>query len=467
MARQVVTLMLVSLYGGCGHQPSPTPETPARMASKKAPAKTHGGAGKELTPQVCISLRCEPLNEKTILRLRSSNQGAAFLRLGVKESGLRPAIRARCAHALAMVGLARILAADLLSVDETTRHKISPVLVDKLLDAMKGDQPGKTMTTRITAKDALFELRAVLQPALRGRVDRELIRWIMAKFPTRDAGDNSTEKIIKTIGIKAGPVLVEALGDATSHPLAISLLLRSVATQEDRDAAAKRLVALAKARPKIDAKIFEALGRVGSVHALDYLAPLARRGDLYQRVYALRAMQLFPHVRSLPTAQAVAADESLKKKFLLVRQEGFNLLAKIPDAKALDALAGFMEHKNEAVRYTAMDGMINGFKVKGLPRLLERISLRYAYKEADLEDLVVSYIVDLGPRGLPAVRKGLASRRWPSRLVAVRVLARIGKKQDISALSRHFADRTRIKGWGGKTIGSQARVAAGRIQGRK
>ena len=409
---------------------------------------------------------CE-VTKKKIDIWKQSDKGAAKLRACVRDTGQTMSIRLECSQALAEMGLVYYLSKDLNEINLSDKKKITADLAGKLVASMKGSNLKETTKIKIQAKDALFSIRGMLNAKQRDEVDREVVRWILGDSKERNQGDHSGEKIIKTAKSVAGPILAEAIDQGGTQPLAIAFLLREVGGQLDRDSAAKKLVILAKKEKKPTARTLEALGRVGSIYAVDHLMNVAQQGDVAARVFALRALQLWPNARALEVAKSLAADDTLTNKKAFIRQEAFNLLSIIPDPKALDILVGFLEHQNEDLRYTAMHRIIEGFRIKGLPKLLEGLSISYTYKKSDLIDYVVSYIADLGAKALPSILAGLGSKNWMTRLVCVEVLAKIGTKKDLVALEKLVNDTTKIKGWEKATIGSEARAAANKIRSRK
>ena len=411
---------------------------------------------------------CEVTKEKIDI-WKQSDKGAAKLRACVRDDGQTMGIRTECAQALAGMGLVYFLSKDLNEVNASDKKQITVDLAKKLVATMKGSNPKETNNVKLEAKDALFSIRDMLNAQQRDEIDREVVGWILGDYAKRREGDHGAEKIIRAATKVAGPLLAAAIDQGGTPPLAVAVLINKSGSKEDRDAAAKKLVVMAKKEKKLSAFTLKALGLVNSVHAMDYLLGLAQKGDLQTRTFALRALQITPNVRTLKVARTIAADGSLKGKEekLIVREEAFNLLALIKDDKALDILLGFLEDADKDIRYTAMHRIIVGFKVKGLPKLLERLSISYTYERSDLADLVVSYITDLGAKALPPTQAGLNSKNWMARLVCIQVLAKIGTKKDLGALAKLVNDTTKIKGWDKATIGSEAKAAANKIRSRK
>jgi len=162
----------------------------------------------------------------------------------------------------------------------------------------------------------------------------------------------------------------------------------------------------------------------------------------------------------VPLAKAIAGDVKLKDRKAVLRDDAFTLLERIKDKSSLEALLGFLSDKDDRVRYRAVEGIIAGFGADGLTKLLEGLPPGYTYKKEDVEDFIEKDIIAIGPRALEPMRAMLGSQNPVARLVAARVLGRVGTKEDIPALRKLAADKTRIKGWPkGATVGSEARAA--------
>ncbi len=263
------------------------------------------------------------------------------------------------------------------------------------------------------------------------------------------------------------PGLVRAMERNAQLPF-VARMLRQHADQQHRDQGARALVRLARKQDPVSPTTFEALGRVGSLHAVDLLLSIARSNNklLQIRVWAMRALGLYPHPRQIPAARALAGDASLKGQAAIVRDEAFSLLEKIDHPKSLEALLSFLSDTNPMVRYRAVEGVLDGFKVRGLAPLLKRLPTSVRYKREDLKDFVEQYIVGLGPAALPALRAALSSKSWIARLVAARTLGRLGTVKDLAPLAPLARDRTRVPGWGKATVGAEASAAAASIKKR-
>lgn len=418
-------------------------------------------------------LACEVTSEK-IQTWKRSVKGAAKLRACVRDTGQKLPIRVEAAVALAELGVYAHLAEDIKSLEAKDRKRLMDALIKSLIRKMEGTNPKASTQVQLQAKDALFSLRGVADEASRRTVDDKVVRWVLGDWRKRNTGEHSSEKIIKTVGQPAGAIIAEVIDRGGAPLVACATLLRKVGSQGARDLAAQKLVALAKKEKPPRVQTYHALGKVGSLKAVAHLEQVAREAAFETRTWALRALQLFPHVGVVETMKSIAGDTSLTDDKALLRDEAFTVLEKIDDPKSLDALASFLDSDEKdkdtakTVRYRAAEAILAGFEEKGLTKLLENLPSRYSYDKRDLEDFIEKDIRRLGAKALPALRAALDSKSWVARLIAARVLGEIGTKADVAALEKLSGDRTRLKGWdGGATLGSEAGAALQKIKARK
>jgi hypothetical protein len=425
-----------------------------------------------LASLAALGLGCEVTSQKISVWKQSEN-GAPKLRAAVRDNKQKIPIRVEAAEALCDNGLFAPLAEDFKAVaaaSEQDAKQIMTDLVKRLLDKMKGANPKTTSKVQIQAKDSLFSLRDNADEATRKSVDEELLRWILLDFRERSTGEHSADKVIAAVGTRAGPLLAEQLGADPALVVPLATHLRSVGDATARDAGAVKLIELAKQQtdPEALPKTLEALGKVGSLKAVVYLAEIAKKGDLNQRRLALRALALFPHASVVALAKGVAADGTLKGEEAELRDDAFALLEKIDDPSSLDALVSLATSKEDKVRYQAVEATVAGFKEKGLTKLLEALPSSYTFKKQDVKDFIEDDIVKLGKSAVPSMRKALESQSWIAKVVAIHVLGRLGTKEDVAALEKLASDQTKLRGWeAGATVGIEAKAAAQMIQSRK
>jgi HEAT repeat protein len=416
-----------------------------------------------LTLAVLMLLGCDVTSEK-IVRWKESSNGAPKLRAAMRDAKQKIAIRVEAAEALCELGLFQPLSEDIKTLSGPDREKVMEDVIGRLLTKMRGSNPKATTRLQLQGKDALFSLREFATGKKRDGLDEEVGRWILTDWQNRNGGEHSGDKIISAMGAVAGPLLVEALSQSPTLVLAFATQLRKVGDEAARDAGAIKLVELAQKESPPSEQTLQALGTVGSLKALAYLQELAFKGELDLRRQALLAMALYPHASMIGLAKKMVADTSLKGDLAILRDEAFTLLEKMKDPQALDALASFLESKDDKVRYRAVEAILSGFKDKGLTKLLQALPSGYTYKKQDFIDFIENDIVELGGSALGPLREALQSTSWIARLIAVRVLAKKGSKADLGALEKLTTDSTKLRGWeAGATLGSEAKAAAERI----
>lgn len=434
----------------------------AHPRSRRAAAALHAGIA-----LLTLLAACEVTSEK-IARWKQSDKGAAKIRAALRDTSQKLAIRAEAAEALGEMSLFDPLAEDLKAVSEPDRKQIMDELSKRLLGQMKGSNPKSTSKMQLQAKDTLFSIRGLAEEPLRRTLDEEVVRWILGDWGNRSSGEHSADKVAKAIGARAAALIAEQLGGDAALVVIFATLLREIGDQAARDTGADRLVELAKRQTPTPEQTFLALGKVGSQKALAYLGQVAQKGAVDQRVWALQAMAHHPHPSLIPIAKAIAGDSSLKDDAARVRDEAFTVLEKIDDPQSLDALIGFLSSKEEKVRYRVVEAVVEGFKAKGLTKLLESLPPGYTYKKEDLKDYIEDDIVKLGASALPPLRQALLSKSWIARLIAVHGLAQIGTSEDLAGLQKLTSDATKLRGWeGGATLGSEATAAVEKLKSRK
>jgi HEAT repeat protein len=409
---------------------------------------------------------CEVTSEK-IARWKQSDKGAAKIRAALRDTGQKLSIRAEAAEALGEMSLFEPLGEDLKAVTEQDRKQIMDELSKRLLAQMKGSNPKSTNKVQLQAKDTLFAIRGLAEEPIRRTLDDEVVRWILGDWGNRSSGEHSADKVVKTIGGRAASLIAEQIGGEPPLVVTFAILLREIGDQGARDLGAERLVELARRQTPVAEQTFLALGKVGSLKALAHLAGVAQKAPTDQRVWALQAMAHHPHPSVIPVAKGIASDASLKDDDARVRDEAFTLLEKIDDPQSLDALLGLLSSNEEKVRYRVVEAVVEGFKAKGLTKLLESLPPGYTYKKDDLKDFIEDDIAKLGASALPPLRQALASKSWIARLIAVHVLAQVGTSEDLAGLQKLTSDVTKLRGWDGATLGSEATAAVEKLKSRK
>lgn len=411
---------------------------------------------------------CEVTSEK-IQRWKSTQKGPDKLRSAVSDDKLELGLRVEAAEALTDIGLVEPLADELRGLEEADRAKLGQRIVDVLQERLLAGQATEAGRGQLKAKDALFGLRGGLGPDQRARVDEMLLRWLAGDWGRRSLGEHSGDKVASAAPASlAGPILAEAVAGKPELVVILAEQLRQVGRPEDRERGAAKLIDLARRQKPVAELTLEALGKVGAAASRAFLLQLGsnERAPSEERAKALQSLSLDPNPAVIATVGELAADP---KQPDAVRSAAFEVLEVIPAARAAEVLGQIVARdKKEVVRYRSAEALVRCCKAAGVAKLLESLPTEYSYAPADVADFLEADIKKLGEAVLPVLRQALSAPSWIARLVAVRVLADIGKSEDRARLEPLVADKTRLKGWdAAATIGAQAQAAAKRIGERK
>lgn len=420
----------------------------------------------------CIGLlltaaACEVTSDKIQL-WKTTQKGPGKLMAAVGDTGLELKLRSEAAIALVDIDRAQPLAADLHKLPSADRNRIADAVADRLLVRVSGasDQPAG-QRAGLRAKDALFALRASLGDDERAVVDDALVRWLLEDWKGRSGGEHSGPKVIRAIGRPAAALLLERVAADPQVVVIIAGLLKEVGTGAERDKAAERLFERSGGQQGATEATLEALGRLGSASARVLLIGLAEKRSTPEevRVAALLALAHDPHASSVDRLAALAGSVGAPKA---VRGAAFEALEVIQsDATAAKIGRIVARDRDETVRYRAAEAVVSCCGAQGVAVLLQSLPTRYGYARADVEDLLEKDIKELGSRAAPALRQALASSSWIARVIAVRLLAELGDRQDIQSIEKLAEDRAKLNGWGSDaTVGSEAQIALKRLRGR-
>ena len=408
-----------------------------------------------------LALGCEVTAEK-IQVWKNSENGAPKLRAAVRDESQPTEIRVLAGTALAELGHFEPLREDLRSLEGKDRAAVVGRFTARQLERMRGASPQATSELQIHAKDTLFALREVLEPNKRGEVLDEGVRWVLSDWSARRRGEHSGEKIVIARGPAAGPELVRRLAADVEVVGHLAQLLAKVGRTVDRDAGGVRLVTLAKQTPHPE--ILRAIATLGTASGRDYLLSLARgRRPAPVRAAALEALSLSPDPALVAPVAKIAADD---KEIGDLREWAFAVLERIQGGPTLEALGRLMAAKDEMVRYRAVEAAVKCCAAKGVAKLLGALPSRYAYPEQDVKDYIEKDVSEVGSSALPVLREALTSESWLARVVAIRLLARMGVEEDLPRLENLVNDSTRLSGWASRTVGAEARAAVDRLRKR-
>jgi hypothetical protein len=412
---------------------------------------------------------CEVTPEK-IQGWKGVESGPRKLRDAVRNESLKPEIRSLAAEALVDLALQDDLAQDVRELKPASQVSLLTTLVPRLIQTAKGADPAAPPSRKQrNAKDALFLLRDAAQGAQRGTIDTALVEWCTTDLTGRQtAGGHATAKILKAIGPKAGPALVNLLRQPGPDFDLAARLLGQIGDEPTRNQAGELLIALARKEKPIKDATLEALGRVGGAAVVKFLGDIVdkARENEEDAKRALLALQLAPRSEALPVALRAAQNRKFKDT---VRHEGLELMRRIGGKAAGEAAAPVIDDPDAILGWHAFEVVMATLKVDGIRVGFEKLQLRHLAKKDDLPDFLVKHVKDhAGAAGRPALAAELGSKNPAARLAAIICLSELGTADDAPALERVAADSMKIRGWAGNpTIGAQARSAVERLRQKR
>ena len=397
---------------------------------------------------------CSKASHDNVEKWRNTEEGPGRLAKAVADADVDMDIRAHAAEALISLGkvgdVKPIVAEMSPEVRDAFFTKLTPKLwaVAKILEA---DQA--PVSKQVRAKDALFELRQLAEGVRRDEIDNYLLDWLtLGNFYDERAGmgDNTGEKIIRAIGIKAGPKMVQLGQD----------LLKN------QDQGAKGLVPISKTT-------LEGIAFTGAPEAVLFLTEIGSQPQKQEglQVHAMTALYtayivtkddprpdilgLVPH---LDRFKKIAFAEDMPGENVNISYE---LIAAVPAPACLQPLVYLATHRQFVLRLRAIDfGMRCGGPEAIVP-LAEALP-DGEYQQGLIEKYFVKKIDDGAlPRAAEAARTLLGSRAWVARYVGIEILARAGNKADVPKLRALGGDKARIRGfWGAPDQGDAKKKAA-------
>ncbi|MFH1131264.1 MAG: HEAT repeat domain-containing protein [Pseudomonadota bacterium] len=399
------------------------------------------------------------VSSNDIAKWKETEKGPRKIRAAIRDKRQRFEIRTEAAMAMLELKLYGPLGDDLEAVGGD-REKISGVLVGQLKDRMNDDSVSPK--AQQTAKDALFGLLPALRGKMRQTSEEALLRWVVADWEGRRFGEHSATKIVQSIGRNAGPILAESLTNDPKSVHVLADLLGQIGSESDRDIGASKLLELAKT--KNTENVFRALGQVGSPKARAYLLQVAENGSERHRIWALLALKMKPHAFAVRLAGKLAGDPFVSAA---IRSAAIEVLEAFDSKDSAQALALLLEDKDKTVRYRAVEALVICCKAMGVAKVLRGLPGKYGYKKEDVVDFVEGDIAKIGKDALIPLRAALMYENWIARVVAVRLLGRLGDKEDLPAMGRLVYDVTQLRGWGGRaTVGSETRIAVAELKKR-
>ncbi len=391
---------------------------------------------------------CEKVSHDSIEKWQRTEKGPAKL-LDVLQSDKSAELRAHAAQVLIRLQKVDEVTTVLGSASDSDRDRIVTALIPRLVK--DSEITGKmTMPTseQSQAKDALFEIRQLASDSSRAEIDGYLVRWLTGGFYEGRAkvGRNSGKKVIREIGLGAGPSLVE---------LAQVIL----ASPEDADGKF----------PRVGDELLGALAFCGHPDALNLLLNLAEKKQrdpslskramnaLYQAVLKPVGIEPLPSERLRPVAsrlEAIAKNESLGAR---LANDAVDLLAAIGMPDCLEPFVSIVSypHSSEAFRYIGTQRGIRCGGVDAIVPITEAMPTTVSYPRQILNKYLWREIAALPARNVVAERARLLldSDSWVARITGIELLGMLKLKESASEDAKKIAklakDRTKLRKWYG------------------
>ncbi len=407
---------------------------------------------------VCAMLlltACDSASHDNVEKWRNTQEGPSHLTKALNDSSVDLGVRAHAAEALISLGEVDAVKPIVGQMSPEVRDAFFTQLTPRLWAVAKIVEADQApVSKQIRAKDGLFELRQLAEGPRRDEIDNDLLDWLTAGdfYDERSsAGDNTGEKIVRAIGIKAGPKMVQVGQDILKNA----------------DQGKKGILPLSKIT-------LEGIAFTGAPEAVLFLIEVGEQPQLQDglQVQAMTALYtayivtkdeprpdilgLVPHLDRL---KKIAFSEDMPGENINIAYE---LIAAVPAPACLQPLVYLATHRQFILRLRAIDfGMRCGGPdaivplAEALPDddYQQGIIEKYFVKKIDEEKL---------PRAAEAARTLLGSRSWVGRFVGIEILARAGSKADVAKLRALAGDKTKIRGY----WGPQDDSAAGNKKGK-
>jgi hypothetical protein len=397
---------------------------------------------------VALSSACDKASHENIDKWRNTEKGPAKLESALRDSGLDMDLRAHAAEALVGLGMVDKVKPVVASMSAGDRARFFQKVTPRLWDAAKtSDADQAPVGKQLRAKDGLFILRSFAEGAERDAIDQNLLDWLTAGgyYEQRaPLGDVSGEQIIRAIGVKAGPKMVQLGQDLV---------------KQQKEAREKGQILI------IGKNTLRGIAFTGAPEAVGFLIELASTSHPQEnlQVEAMFALDhayvqtqdepkvdplgLAPHAQRL---EKLALDESAPGEVVNIAYE---LLVRVPAPACLPPLVRLATQRDLVMMLRAIDFSMRCGGADAVVPVAEAMPIDGSYERGIIEKYIVDKI-PVAARGPAAesARALLGSPSWAARFVGVEILAKLGDKADAAKLRALSGDKARLKGyWGDQT----------------
>jgi HEAT repeat protein len=405
-----------------------------------------------------VAFACGEPTPERIDRWPSATDGAARLLKVFRRSDLDPELRARAAAHLVTLGETEAVMKDLAA---SPHPALIPPLIRFLSDDARVASELQVPTpSQVAAKDALFDLRAIVPRESHSAIDAALLDWFTGYYDGRAGlGRHPAEEVVAAVGSDAATRLI---------PLVLEIV-RSRRNQREgfTPVSDELLRGLAFAGPLGAAAVLDfAEGKVGRDHADTTFQSRAAAALTY-------AFSAGRHDRRVlvPLLTRITALAEDPKRSPAVANLAFDLLGAAGKPQCLGPLARLAGHDEEIRVIMAVRKGIECAGADGIIPMAEALRADRDVNFETVESFFWDEIAKLGGAAAPRARTLLSSKNWIARLTGVKVLRQVGDRSDVARLRALEGDRAPLRGTPGKdtkraakTVGDEARRGADHLE---
>jgi hypothetical protein len=415
---------------------------------------------------------CEGVTAERIETWKGTQKGPLKIEQALQNTSLAPNIRALAAAALVDIGKPEKVDEVMVLLPAAERMEICKSLIDLHIKGMQSDKVPKVRD----ARDALFSIRLYVPADEKGRIDQVLLANIEKDLQDGrfSGGRHSLEKILSSIGVGAGPMLVKLFVDPRAPYKGLAELAVKVCDRASLEAAGNAFLKRIPEGSPMPPEMWNSLGILGGNPIATFLETKLLKGTAEESILAARALQQSRFPTLLPVVINIAASSKSKRD---LRDEMFGVMEVIggPEAERglLQIIAG---DKEDLVRYRAHEALLEIGKEKVIVQALEAFPVKATYLRQDVLDFLVKDIGKLGPKSKPQVLNALNSLSPLARMTAVLALGSplpmnpktfLGEAADAKVVAKLTGDKATIKGFpSGISVGTEAQRVAGLLLGK-
>lgn len=389
---------------------------------------------------------CEKTDHSNIEKWMNTEKGPGKLRNALADSGLDPDLAAHAAENLVRIGKDKDVRDAFAAMRPERKVAVAGKLAPRLWERARVEGDATVpKPLQITAKDALFDLRAVADDETKQKIDGYLTDWYAVGYYEKRAN----------LGASSGAVILRALG----APAAERMMQAANAVVAQPESANKRV--------RIGDELMLGLAVTGTPAAVKYVLDIAvmDRGDDTLAERALSALYkafiepeppltaadpagLAPNIEVLVD---IAKDDSRTPQ---TTNDAVALIRAVGMPGCLPALVGLVNHPHRDIRYRYV-GANNALRCGGAKAVVDvahAMPQVGEYVATEIGGAIWSEIAKASPREevLAALRTLVADPSWVARWIAIEALAAMKSKEDIERIRGLSGDTTKLTGYWGR-----------------